>query len=544
MFNREYRHARFLIVDGNPQLRIAVDHMLKAFGAWLIDFAADSHEAISKSEAGCYDVVICDFQLPGRNGQHVLEELRERKILRHTSVFVMMSAETTLEMVLGAIDHQPDAYINKPVTTDLLKQRLDALLVENEVLYELKHALDMDRISEAISRCQEKIAKGSRYARWCEKMLAALHLRSGEYMAAMQVYEDVLAGRALLWAQVGLARVHMALGDYGKAEVLLRSVIDSTPLCLVAYDLLAETMNQQGNAKEAQLLLTKAVKYSPTAILRHAELGKISWQNLDVENSLEAYRNAVELGRHSIYDRVENHLGFARGLCERASAQAPDIRVVSAGQAQQVLHDASERFVMQDANLFQKYVIGAKALVAADDRQQASQALKQAEVIYHHSGPQMAPDLLLEYARTLLAIDQDIEAEFVLSQLTLMHGNRAEVMNSIEDIRDEPVSIAARQKAAGLNKQGIGLAEHGQLREAAKIFSEALEYSPRHPALNLNLAQVLLKILAEEPAGEQDRMACEQCFQRIEHLKPCHKQFPRLQHLKDKLQKSAACKLL
>ena len=540
MLNREYRHARFLIIDGNPQIRLAVEHMLKAFGAWLVDFAADSREAIEKSEAGCYDVVICDFQLPGRNGQHVLEELRERKILRHTSVFVMMSAETTLEMVLAAIDHQPDAYINKPVTADVLRQRLDALLVENDVLYELKHALDMERTSEAISRCQEKIAKGSRYSRWCEKMLASLYLQSGEYLDAMRVYEEVLESRSLLWAQVGLARVHMALADYRQAEVLLRSVIESTPLCLVAYDLLAETMHKLGDTREAQQLLTRAVKYSPSAILRHAELGKMSWLNMDVENAVEAFHNAVELGRHSIYDRVENHFGFARGLCERASIQAADARSASVRQAQQILQTAGERFTMQDANLFQKYVIGAKALTTVGDKQQAGQQLKEAEVIYHHSGLQMAPDLLLEFAQALLAVDKDIEAEFVISQLRLMHGEQSSLMACIDDIRDEPVGMAARQKAAGLNKQGIELADRGDLRGASKVFSEAIEYSPRHPALNLNLAQVLLKVLASDPANRADQEACEQCFQRIDHLKPDHKQFRRLQYLKGRLQMVAA----
>jgi len=544
MLNREYRHTRFLIVDGNPQLRLALEHMLKAFGAWIIDFAADSNEAIQKSSAGCFDVVICDFQLPGRNGQHVLEELRERKMLRHTSVFVMMSAETTLEMVLAAIDHQPDAYINKPVTMDVLKQRLDALLVENEVLYELKHALDMERVSEAVSRCQEKIEKGSKYARWCEKMLATLYFQSKDYSAAKSVYEGVLQYRPLLWAQIGMAKIHLVLGEYEQAEVLLRQVVEATPLCLVAYDLLAETLCQLGHGDEAQALLTKAVKFSPTAILRHAELGKICAKNQDFDSSVEAFRNAVELGRQSIYDHVDNHLGFARSLCERASAQARDVRSISATQALQVLSEAGERFSMQALPMFQSFVISSKALVALEDKEQAQHCLQDAEAIYHQTSMDMAADLLMEYAQALLAADKDIEAEFVLSQLALMHGNNPELLQSIEDIRDEPVSAAARQKAAVLNKEGIGLAEQGALREAVRVFTEALEYSPRHPALNLNLAQVLLKVIRANADRADiitaDCHQCEACFQRIAHIKPSHKQFPRLQHLREKYQSVAA----
>ncbi|WP_369600027.1 response regulator [Hahella sp. SMD15-11] len=173
MLSREYRNSRFLVVDANLKVRLTLEKYLRSFGAWVIDLAADGAEAVGKCAGGLYDVVICDYQLPGRTGQQVLEELRVKALLRHTSLFVMMSSETTREMVLGAIDHQPDAYINKPITCDVLKARLDALLVDNEVLYEIKHAMDMQRWSEAIQRCEEKIIKGSKYSRWCQKPWAS-----------------------------------------------------------------------------------------------------------------------------------------------------------------------------------------------------------------------------------------------------------------------------------------------------------------------------------------------------------------------------------
>ncbi len=534
MLNREYRNTRFLIVDGNTQLRLALERMLKAFGAWYIDLAADSNEAIQKCRQGSFDAVVCDFQLSDRNGQHVLEELRERKILRHTSMFVMMSAETTREMVLAAIDHQPDAYINKPITADILKQRLDALLVENEVLYELKHALDMERLSEAISRCEEKIAKGSKYSRWCEKTVASLYFQEGDYEEAKRIYLQVLNNRPLVWAQVGLARVHMASADYEQSRDLLESVVATAPHCLIAYDLLAEVLVHLGNRKDAQELLAKAVTLSPTAILRHARLGQISWENHDVENAVEAFRNAVELGRQSIFDNPDNHVGFARSLCERASAQPKEIRLACADQALHVLEQVSNRFELEGLQLFQTHVVSSRAHLAQYDKEQAQRRLGRAESLYHQTGLEMPAHLALEYAQALLAADKDVDAEFVLSQLTLIHNHDKELLRRIEEIREEPVSYAARQKAAELNKQGIQLADGGNLRGAVEAFLEATDYSPRHPALNLNLAQVLLKLVNEEPGDTQLRILCEACFERVAHLKPDHKQFPRLQHIKRK----------
>lgn len=155
MISREYRHTRFLIVDSQLESRLLLERKLKALGAWYIDLAVDGQHAIDRCSKGLFDVVICEYALEGRNGQHVLEELRERALLRYTSLFIMMSSETTREMVLGAIDHQPDAYISKPIVENVLQQRLDALLIDNESLYDIRHAMDMKRTSEAINRCEE-----------------------------------------------------------------------------------------------------------------------------------------------------------------------------------------------------------------------------------------------------------------------------------------------------------------------------------------------------------------------------------------------------
>ena len=539
MYSREYRNARFLVVEGNTQLRLALERMLKSFGAWYIDLASNGEDAIGKCETGLFDVVICDYQLPGRNGQHVLEELRERKILRHTSLFIMMSSETTREMVLAAIDHQPDAYVNKPVTADILKQRLDSLLVDNEVLYEIKHAQDMEKWSEAIYRCEEKIAKVSKYARWCEKTVAQLYFQSGDYQEALRVYRSVLESRVLIWAQIGIARIHIALAEYAEAEALLRKVVNGAPHCLIACDLLSEVLIHQGQVREAQDLLADAVRMSPTAIRRHARLGEVSWSNQDVDCSAEAFRNAVELGQKSIFDAAENHLGFARSLCEKAESLPIPMRESRVNEALQILQVTAERFALRDHDRFQLEVVTSKAQHALGDWLQRNEALQRAEILYSRVSPNLPNDRLMDYAKVLLASDKALEAEFVLSQLQLLNADDQELLKRIEELREEPVSLAARQKAAQLNREGIHAAEAEDLLQAVTIFEEALEYSPKHPALNLNMIQVLLKILNQTPQDQRCRQLCEGCFARLGHLQPTHKQYPRYQHLKSRFEVTA-----
>ncbi len=540
MFSREYRNTRFLVVDGNTQLRMALERMLKSFGAWYIDLASNGEDAISKCETGLFDVVICDYQLPGRNGQHVLEELRERKFLRHTSLFIMLSSDTTREMVLAAIDHQPDAYVNKPVTVDTLKQRLDSLLVDNEVLYDIKHALDMEKWSEAINRCEEKIAKASKYARWCEKTVAELYFQSGEYTESMRVYRSVLEARVLIWAQVGVARVHMALGEYEYAEVLLRKVVNAAPHCLVAGDLLSEVLLSLGRGKEAQEVLVEAVRLSPAAIRRHARLGEISWNNQDIDCSAEAFRNAVELGKMSIFDAPENHIGFARGLCEKAESLPMQMRESHLTQALEILEKTAERFNLHEHDRFQFEVTASKAYHSVKAMPQRDECLRQAGLLFQRVGHSLSKDNLLDYGKVLLVSDKEMEAESVFTQLQLLNDQDSGLLRKIDELRDEPVSLAARQKAAELNHEGIQAAETDDLHQAIAIFEEALEYSPRHPALNLNTVQVLLKILAREPENLHCKQIGKACLERLGSLNPNHKQYPRYQHLKSRFE-AIAC---
>ncbi|MCP5207213.1 MAG: response regulator [Hahellaceae bacterium] len=535
MITREYRNTRFLIVDSQLEGRLLIERRLKALGAWFIDSAVDGPQAIERCDKGLFDVVICEYHLEGRNGQHVLEELRERHILNYTAVFIMVSAETTREMVLSAIDHQPDAYITKPIAEDVLQQRLDTLLIDGEALYNIRHAMDMKRHSEAINLCEDKIFKGSKYARWCEKTVADLYFRTKSYDDALRTYQRVLSEKPLIWAQIGIARVYLVMEDYAKAEVQLANVLNVSSNCLVAHDLMAELLVLTGRSQEAQSLLTGAVSKSPTAIRRHARLGEVCVLNNDVDSATEAYRNAVRLGEFSIFNKPENHVGFARALAEKSESMPMELRARHAQEALEVLDKAAATMSLSDTCQFQKSVVDAKLHHRLRDKASADQSLSQAESLYQRIGIQLESRDSLEFAEALLNSGKDTEAESILTHVMILHGTDANVVKRIADIREEPVSTGAKQRAAELNKEGIQAVDRDDMKEAIQIFSEALDYSPRHPALNLNMVQVIIKYVAAAPAESHLLETARQCLHRLGNMAESHRQYARYQHLKKKL---------
>jgi len=80
MSSTDYSKLRVLIVDDFNSFRLALSKMLSEFGFSHIDSAANGTEALNYCKKQSYDLVLCDYNLgPGKNGQQLLEELRQYK---------------------------------------------------------------------------------------------------------------------------------------------------------------------------------------------------------------------------------------------------------------------------------------------------------------------------------------------------------------------------------------------------------------------------------------------------------------------------------
>ena len=156
----DWASKHYLIVDDFVGIRQLLRESLRSLGARTIDQASSGGEAMSLLTKTRYDVVLCDYNLgEGKNGQQVLEEARMRSLLLPSSVFVMVSAEKSVESVMGAAEHQPDAYLVKPITEGVLLSRLNRVWRRKQVFRLIDQAFMPKRITCAPRRlCDEQIA--------------------------------------------------------------------------------------------------------------------------------------------------------------------------------------------------------------------------------------------------------------------------------------------------------------------------------------------------------------------------------------------------
>ena len=127
------------------------------------------------------------------------------------------------------------------------------------------------------------------------------------------------------------------------------------------------------------------------------------------------------------------------------------------------------------------------------------------------------------------------EAEGLLSSLAAAEQDNASMIKSINELIDEPVGLQAKVRARKLNKTGIKSFESGDLEAAIESFNEALECTPKHPALNLNIVQVTLKMIETQGALGQLVSRCKECLENVAHIPEQHAQYKRYQFLQKKV---------
>ncbi|MFO8140478.1 MAG: response regulator [Marinobacter sp.] len=525
----------FLVVDDFENFRISMRQMLRSCGADKIELVAHATPAVQYCTYNHVDVVLCDYNLgEGKNGQHVLEELRHKKLLKRASLFLMVTAETSKEMVMGAREYQPDAYLTKPLNRAMLEKRLGALIQQRNALLPITREIDRENYPEAISQCLQMLPKQPRYKTWLMKTLGELYFLVGDLSHALKIYDDVLAQRELSWALLGRCKILLKNRNFDQSVEGLKALIEKHPDYMEAYDLLAEGLEKQGKSIQAQQILEKAAEHSPNAMLRQKHLAELAGANQDIDTASQAWRQTVTLGAYSIHDSAEHHLALAQSLSDLSEGHPGEDGPGQAAEALSVLSRMEKRFTEDDTLSLKSRVVQCRVHAGQGNHRAAEQLLAGVKVDVERM-EELSPDLGLDYAKTLFRTGHDDQAKTLLNDFAARFGDNADVLQKIENLLDEPVGFRQKIEARGHNREGIKAFESGDLDGAVEAFSSALAIVPDHAALNLNLVQVLLRKHDQSPADQSLLSRCQAHLQRLTTLPEQHRQYRRYLALTRKL---------
>ncbi|MDF0752569.1 tetratricopeptide repeat protein [Marinobacter sp. 71-i] len=525
----------YLIVDDFENFRLSMRQILRSCGADKIELVANASAAIQYCAYNHVDVVLCDYNLgEGKNGQHILEELRHKKLLKRSSLFLMVTAETSREMVMGAREYQPDGYLTKPINRAMMEKRLSGLLAQRNALLPINREIDRENFPEAISLCLQTLPSQPRYKTWLMKTLADLYYQVGDFSHALKIHDDVLGQRDLSWAKLGRGKILIATQNYDDAVTTLKELVSKHPDYMEAYDLLAEALEKQGRPTQAQQILEKAAEYSPNALLRHKHLATLAGSNQDMSTASEAWRKTVSLGTYSIHDNSEHYLALGQSLSDLSEGDSSSEGSAHADEALTILRRMEKRFADQDDIKLRSRIVQSRVHAGQGRMNEAEKAL---ESVADGLDPElMDPEACLDYAKTLFRLGKEGEAKSLLNALASRCSDNPPLLQKIESLLDEPVGFRQKLQARSLNRDGIKAFEAGALDDAVSTFNQALEIVPSHAALNLNLVQVLMKKYKDAPGNRELLNRCQRCLEKLADLPEQHRQYRRFISLRKKLE--------
>ena len=118
---------RFLVVDDFSTMRRIVRNLLKELNFTNVEEAEDGAIALQKLQAGAFDFVISDWNMPNMDGLTLLQSVRAHPTLKGLP-FLMITAEAKKENIIAAAQAGASGYIVKPFTAGTLAEKLEKIV--------------------------------------------------------------------------------------------------------------------------------------------------------------------------------------------------------------------------------------------------------------------------------------------------------------------------------------------------------------------------------------------------------------------------------
>ncbi len=112
----DHASKKILIVDDEPEMRIAITEALKREG-YQTDSAENAPEALHRLEGEEFDLVISDVKMPKMSGQELLREIKEQS---PNTLVIMMTAYGTIDNAVESMKQGAFDYLLKPFSIEIL----------------------------------------------------------------------------------------------------------------------------------------------------------------------------------------------------------------------------------------------------------------------------------------------------------------------------------------------------------------------------------------------------------------------------------------
>jgi len=525
---------KVLVVEDFFNFRLTMKNMLRSFGVLYIDDATNGEEAIHKMAIRRFDVILCDYNLgQGKSGQQVLEEAKYRNYISYSTVFIMVTAENTLDMIMGAAEYQPDDYLMKPFAKEVLEKKIKSIIQKKENFKEIDKAIAENSYALAINLCDDLIAKSPRNLSELLKLKGELLLKNGNYKDAYDFYEKVLLMGNVGWAELGRGKADLMMENYSEAKVIFEGIIAKNDKIMAAYDYLAQALAKLDNHKEAQQVLMKATNISPRAIMRQKALGNLAYRNDDFAVAETSFKKAVEHGKYSCMKAPSDYTSLAKSLAHRDASE----------ESLDVLNVALKEFPDSDEAKLHVSVTESYIYKKMNREEDARKAMAEANNLAENIEGGITPEVELELAKTYLLMGEEEKGTRIIKRIVQCNYDKEETIDIVKTVFKEAGMAEkgqqfidfAKDEIIALNNEGVSLTQEGRIEEAIDYFEKAALHVPENKIINANAAHVLMLHMKEHGVTDDKIARAKMYLDMVRKIDDHYKDLPMLQAMYNEL---------
>ncbi len=492
---------RVLLVDRHSSARNSLRVILSTLGLTSIHHAASSSEVLRQVKQYEFDVIFSDYQLEdGRDGQQLLEELRQTHLIPLATVFMLITAERSYRNIVSVAELAPDDYLIKPFTSEQLQVRLLRALYKKAFFSRVFRHLDNGAYNDALAACEALLGQEEQFhydvLRFKGEILNAL----GRHDEAQVVYQQVLDNAMVPWARMGLAIALRGQDQLAEAEEIGASLIEDFPDFMAAYDFVASVREELGKLAEAQTVLQEAADRSPNNSLRQRMVGDVATRNNDLDAAEKAYGKVLDRHRGSTLRVVDDYTNLTRIMLDRGNVAG----------ARLITQDLRRNWRSNPQGELAALVMDSLCCDKEGEPAKAKAALEKALALHDriaaepdgNTGSAFSQKIAVDLAHACLATGNQDKAQEILGKVAAENHEDRSVIAQIQGVfsktgnEDAGQTLLAKvsREIVELNNRGVMAARSGDLDGSVQMLIEAAERVPNLQFL-INASKAIFTLL-------------------------------------------------
>ncbi len=278
----DIREMSVLIADDMENMYNSIRGIMRIlkFGK-KFNYVNNGEDALKALKEGMYDLAMLDNNMPGITGLELIGIIRNDKELRDMPV-IMITGHAEQEFITNAAESDIDAYLLKPITVNLLKEKVP------QVIEKANNPTPMT----------QHLRKAAQFAEGGD-------LDSAIQEAGLAIEANTNSSRPLR----DLGEYHMQKGDVQRAEQYLLKAAEMNKIDVIAFNHLGDLYLNQDDIDKAMKYFAKAVAISPRHYERGLNLGKILVRKNMVDKAIPVFNKVFELARDplAVKEEVANY---------------------------------------------------------------------------------------------------------------------------------------------------------------------------------------------------------------------------------------------